>query len=127
MIKLIPKKPTRAFGEDIEKLVGKYLKKHGLKLVENNFNCKVGEIDLIMRDQNSLVFVEVRYRQHASHGSGLETVGYYKQRKLIKAAMVYLQRKRLTDKIASRFDVVSVTDTADGKEYLWVKNAFQVS
>lgn len=54
---------TREQGEYTESLACRYLKNKGLKLVEKNFNCRVGEIDLIMQDDNNLVFIEVRYRR----------------------------------------------------------------
>jgi len=115
----------RATGHSIEKLASQHLESKGLKLIESNFSCKLGEIDLIMQDNDYLVFTEVRYRKNNSHGSGFETIGPHKQRKIIKTAMLYLQKNQLTDKIACRFDVVSVADTPQGKQFEWIKDAFQ--
>lgn len=96
-----------------------YLQRQGLSLVERNFRCKGGEIDLIMRDRQALVFVEVRKRADARHGGAAASITARKQARLIIAAQVFLQRYR--DLPACRFDVVAI----DGKELNWMKNAIQ--
>jgi putative endonuclease len=100
-----------------------YLERHGLMLVERNFRCKGGEIDLIMRQRaqgcETLVFVEVRKRADASHGGAAASVTGAKQRRLIVAAQVYLQRYKKPP--ACRFDVVAI----DGKALDWLQNAIE--
>lgn len=109
-------------GSRAELIAHQYLLKQGLKLVESNFRCKVGEIDLIMYDGAILVFVEVRARTSSEFGDALSSVSYFKQRKLIKTASYYLLKKGLHDKLTVRFDVVAL----DGSNYkvTWVKQAF---
>ena len=96
-----------------------HLLRHGLFLVEQNFLCKVGEIDLIMRERQTIVFVEVRTRADARHGSAADSVTPAKQRRLLLTAQRYLQRFRLPP--ACRFDVVAI----DGETLTWLKNAIQ--
>lgn len=94
-----------------------HLERHGLALVERNFRCKGGEIDLIMRDGAGLVFVEVRKRADLRHGGAAASVTSHKQRRLIVAAQAYLQRYRMPP--ACRFDVIAI----DGTDLNWLKNA----
>ena len=83
-------KKTGCLAED---LACNYLSKQGLILVSRNYYCRLGEIDIIMRDKNYLVFVEVRYRNNSLFGCGAESVTLSKQTKLIKTAQFYLQQK----------------------------------
>lgn len=120
---------TRKQGEHTENLACQYLEKKGFKLIEKNFNCRVGEIDLIMKDNNSLVFVEVRYRRSNNFGSGAESITASKQAKLIKTASLYLQQHAKLDKYPARFDVVSITgfvetDNINNIHFNWIENAF---
>ena len=120
---------TREQGEYTENLACKYLVDKGFKLIEKNFNCRVGEIDLIMKDNDSLVFVEVRYRRSNSFGSGAESITTSKQSKLIKTASLYLQQHAKLNKYPTRFDVVSITgfietDNINNIDFDWIENAF---
>ena len=120
---------TREQGEYTESLACEYLEEKGFKLLERNFNCRFGEIDLIMQDKNSLVFVEVRYRNNNNFGSGAESVTTNKQSKLIKTASAYLQRHAKLNKYPARFDVVSitgpiVTNNINNIDFDWIENAF---
>ena len=120
---------TREQGEYTESLACQYLETKGFKLLERNFNCRFGEIDLIMQDKNNLVFVEVRYRNNNNFGSGAESVTSNKQSKLIKTASVYLQRHAKLAKNPARFDVVSIsgpieTTNIENIEFDWIENAF---
>lgn len=108
-------------GQRHEHRAKTYLLKHGLKPISQNFRTKMGEIDLIMKDSDELVFVEVRYRRSKHHGSSAETVTPMKQKRLIRTAKAYLQMKNLFDKIPCRFDVVAM----DNHQTQWIKNAFQ--
>ncbi len=112
-----------AQGEKAEQKALQYLQQQGLEIVNQNYRCKQGEIDLIMHDNNFLVFVEVRYRKNSQYGSALETVTPKKQSRIIAATHHYLVSHRLADQ-AVRFDVVALT----GENQLnWVKNAFQAN
>jgi putative endonuclease len=120
---------TREQGEYTENLARRYLEDKGLILIEKNFNCRVGEIDLIMNDNNNIVFVEVRYRRSNNFGSGAESITASKQSKLIKTASLYLQQHDRLNKYPSRFDVVSITgfietDDINKINFDWIKNAF---
>lgn len=97
-----------------------HLQAHGLKLVERNFLCKGGEIDLVMQDGDVLVFVEVRLRASASHGGAAASVTFAKQRRLTLAAQVYLLR--LPSEPPCRFDVVAI----DAGQLSWLKNVMQM-
>ena len=115
-------------GEDAEAACFTHLKSKGLKLVTKNFSCRHGEIDIIMLDKKTLVFVEVRFRKNDSFGGGLESITAAKQLKLRKTAELYLQQNNQHKN--ARFDVVSMsksTQTSDDKqEYIfeWITNAF---
>ncbi|MDH5600577.1 MAG: YraN family protein [Gammaproteobacteria bacterium] len=117
---------TREQGEYTEKLAAQYLESKGLKLLERNFYCRFGEIDLVMLDNDSLVFVEVRYRRSNNFGSGAETITSGKQSKLIKTASVYLQQHAKMNQYPARFDVVSISGPleAGNPELNWIENAF---
>ncbi|CAN5900371.1 YraN family protein [soil metagenome] len=103
-------------GDEGEERALVYLQHAGLKLVQRSFLCKGGEIDLIMQDQASLVFVEVRARASDRFGGALASVTPAKQRRMVHAAQVYLQTLKATP--ACRFDVVAI----EGGELHWLKN-----
>jgi len=109
----------RAAGRAAEDAALKHLRQNGLKLVQRNYLSRCGEIDLVMRDGDTLVFVEVRYRARKSHGSAAETVDHRKRAKLIATAQTYLQRSRWRH--ACRFDVVALS--ASGAD--WIRDAFR--
>ena len=119
-----------AIGQAAEDLACRYLQDQGLHLIERNYRCKRGEIDLVMRDASSVVFVEVRYRRNHRFGSGAESVDRHKQAKLTATALHYLQSNKAAAKSPARFDVVSVS--VQGKSghttaIEWIKNAFDAS
>lgn len=101
-----------------------YLEKHGLCLVEKNYQTRCGEIDLIMRDESYYVFIEVRARQSNRFGGALASISKHKQQKIIKTAMYYLQKNKLQEKFPIRFDVVSLQGSTN--ELLWIPNAFDL-
>lgn len=113
-------------GQQAELWACQYLEQQGLALITKNYHCRRGEIDLIMRDEKALVFIEVRYRKSARFGSALESVNYKKQQKLIITAEHYiLQSKQSYSQY--RFDVVAITPKQDNNEVTWVKDAFQLT
>lgn len=120
--------PRQILGHAVEEIALSYLHNAGLVLEKSNYFCQGGEIDLIMRDKDVLVFIEVRYRQDDDYGSAVESVTKSKQRKIIKAAKMYLQEKKLWDEVNCRFDVVVVQDKHDAainnRKISWLKDAF---
>ncbi len=96
-----------------------HLRNQGLQLVERNFRCRGGEIDLIMRDGATVVFVEVRARASDSHGGAAASVTPAKQRRLILAAQTWLQAQPGTP--PCRFDVVAL----EGGRMQWLRNAIE--
>lgn len=103
-----------------EQLARKHLKKKGLTLIGKNYLCQYGEIDLIMSDQEYLIFIEVRYRQRQDYGSALESVTISKQNKIIRSAQYFLITHLQWQNHPIRFDIVAI----DKKQLNWVKNAF---
>ena len=118
-----PKADHLATGQRAEDCALEYLQAQGLVLVERNFRCRGGEIDLIMREGITLVFVEVRFRSDRRFGGALASVGNHKQARLIHAASHYLAAKRI-DRPA-RFDVAAVSPNQGKLEIQWIKDAFQ--
>ena len=115
---------SRQSGKQGEDFAAQLLMAQGLKLLEQNVNFRVGEIDLVMQDKESLVFVEVRRRKHDKFGGALGSITASKQKRLTRAALAYLQRRKLMDKIACRFDLVAITDTNGQLQGQWIKNIF---
>ncbi|MBF9001519.1 MULTISPECIES: YraN family protein [Vibrio] len=114
----------RKTGSHYEQLAANYLSRQGLTLIEKNFTIRGGEIDLIMQDglSQTLVFVEVKYRQNQRHGHAAETVTRSKQRHLIRTATLWMKKQHLNiDATDFRFDVVAIHDS--GHHIEWIKNA----
>jgi len=110
-------------GQRAEAEALQYLESQGLRFVKKNYSCRQGEIDLIMFDQEVLVFIEVRFRRKEQYGSSIETVGPSKQRRIIRSALNYLQHNNLCDQVDCRFDVMGLDLT---NNIIWIKDAFQV-
>jgi len=110
-------------GARAEKQACRFLRRQGLRLIDKNFRCRLGEIDLIMRDHDHIVFVEVRYRHSPHYGGSLATITHHKQRTLTHAAYYYLQQQRLHHTHPCRFDVVAM---GPAQQIHWIKDAFQV-
>lgn len=110
-------------GKQAEQLAARHLRKRGLKIIETNFLAPGGEVDIIARDKQTLVFVEVRYRASERFGSASETIDAKKQQRVIKAATHYLQQQQLWDKIACRFDTICLTDS---NTLMWEQAAFEL-
>lgn len=114
-----------AQGTAAEELACRYLEARGLTLVTRNFRCRTGELDLIMRDREQLVFVEVRSRGHTRYGTPAESVTHRKQQRLLRAAAFYLQRQRLD--LPCRFDVVAILHAEHEPRLEWIRDAFQLT
>lgn len=117
----------RRQGQEAELAAADYLESGGMRIVERNFNCRAGEIDLIGHDGDSLAFIEVRARREAALVDGAASVDERKRRKLIRAARFYLHRYGL-DNCVCRFDMIAVTITETrGYEFEWITNAFDAT
>lgn len=119
-----PEETTRGIGADAETMAITYLEEKGLVLLTRNYHCRRGEIDLIMRDGNFLVFVEVRYRKNNLFGSAAESVTRPKQQRLLTTASYYLQNEKCNADTACRFDVISISGQHN-PHIDWIKDAFQ--
>jgi putative endonuclease len=109
-------------GLAAEKIAATFLTQQGLKLVASNFHCRYGEIDLIMQDGKTLVFVEVRLRTNTTFGSAAASITPQKQKKLIHTAQFYLQQHAIQS--PCRFDAV-LMHKADYTQIEWLRNAIE--
>jgi putative endonuclease len=116
--------PRHAVGKAGEEAAVQYLRQHGYRILERNYRCRFGEIDLIARDGSMLAFVEVKTRRSQTYGPAAAAVTFQKQRHLIKASLTYLMQKKKTDEIC-RFDVVTVDMDAQQPHIELIKDAFQ--
>ncbi|MFQ5659109.1 MAG: YraN family protein [Gammaproteobacteria bacterium] len=102
-----------------------YLSSKGLKLLERNYRTRRGEIDIIMQDKDTTVFIEVRARTHNDIVEALETIDRRKCTRIIHASRHYLQKYQRTNKDICRFDVVILTGPLESAKIEWIKNAFE--
>ncbi|MCA1664076.1 MAG: YraN family protein [Myxococcales bacterium] len=115
---------SRALGAAAEARAAEFLQQKGYRVVDRNWACRGGEIDLVCLDgDDTLVFVEVRARADARHGTPLETVGDLKRRRLVRAAQIYVHMKGQSER-ACRFDVVSIVGASTGETIEHVEDAF---
>ena len=121
----MPDSSRQQTGKDAERLALRHLEQQGLRLLAKNWLCKRGELDLVMLDGDTVVFVEVRYRKHAQWGGALASIDGSKRQKLILAAQFFLQKEHRWADCPCRFDVVAMESTPSGTPDLtWLKNAF---
>lgn len=113
-----------ALGIKTENLAKNYLLANNLKYVDSNFRLKLGEIDLIMLDKDILVFIEVKYRKDNKFMETLETVSFYKQKKIKTVANYFLQKNYRFQNYICRFDVITLCGNMNNPEIFWLKNAF---
>jgi putative endonuclease len=112
----------RKTGHQYEQIAADYLAGHGFSLIEKNFFCRSGEIDLIMKDKETLVFVEVKYRKNRAYGHAAEAVTPGKAKKLIKTAFFWLKKQNLSPYTTDfRFDIVAIHQ--GGADIDWFQNA----
>ena len=117
---------NRGKGTKGEDIAAACLRKEGYRIVERNYRCRYGEIDIIAMDKKDVVFVEVKGRESDTFGSPEEAIGPAKQKKISKVALHYLQEKGLADHNA-RFDVVAIRFMPQGNRVQLIRNAFDLS
>ena len=110
---------TRKTGTFYEQAACEYLEARGIQIVERNYRCRTGEIDIVAKDKNCIVFVEVKYRKTVICGEALGMVGYTKQKKICQCARIYCMYHPWIREI--RYDVIGITDT----KIEWIQNAFE--
>lgn len=118
------KKDSRERGRRAERVARDFLRTRGLETICENYHFRGGEIDLIMRDGDTIVFVEVRYRNNADYGSGAESVTPRKQKRVIATAKHYLQHMESNAQPPCRFDVIAVSDEMHKHDIEWIPDAF---
>lgn len=102
------------------------LEQRGLRLMQRNYRCPLGELDLVMEDADTVAVIEVRFRRASGFGGAAETVGFSKQRKLLLAAQHLLQQDAQLRRRLLRVDVFAITEQRDGAcETDWIKDAFR--
>lgn len=115
---------ANTLGVLYEQLAEHYLQQQGLSSVTRNYNTKLGELDLVMRQGEQLVFVEVKYRASNSYGGASAAISYRQQQKLLRTAQLYLQRSKHTG--PCRFDVLTISGT-EPYQFNWIQNAIQAN
>ncbi len=110
----------RQTGVAYEQRAAQWLEQRGMHIVEKNFRCRQGEIDLIAVDGDYLVFVEVKYRKSSGSGHPAEAVDARKQRRILRVAEYYCWQKRIPEDHPCRFDVVCIL----GEDVEYIPNAF---
>lgn len=114
----------KAIGLLGEELALAHLTSHGLNLIVRNYRAKVGELDLVMRDGQTLVFVEVRCRSSQQYGGAAASITWEKRRRLVRAAEHLLMKRAELRRYPARFDVIAIA-TGEGEAKVdWIKSAF---
>lgn len=111
----------RKLGGQMEQAVQEYLKSHGFVILEMNYRCRQGEIDIIAKEDNYYVFIEVKYRSTTDYGLPGEAVGPAKQKRISMAAQYYLYSHGLSEDTPVRFDVAGVLRD----KITYYRNAFE--
>jgi putative endonuclease len=124
MERIMDDRERKAIGLLGEELALAHLVAHGLTLLTRNYRCKLGELDLVMLDGNTLVLVEVRTRARNEYGGAAASVDWAKQRRLVLAAEHLLMRRAELRRYPARFDVVAITTGNPKAKVDWIKSAF---
>jgi len=111
-------------GNKAEALAESHLIKQGLNTIGCNYRCKAGEIDLLMQDGDTLVFVEVRYRSNPFFGTAAESITRRKMTRIRKTAEHFLLTHKQYTHLFMRFDVIAISAQTDKQELFWIKDAF---
>lgn len=115
----------RSVGDVFEQRACVELERAGLVLLARNYSTRYGELDLVMRDANTVVFIEVRYRKHASHGDAAASVTPSKQGRLVKAAQLWLTQNPRYANASCRFDVITYDGPPKSERTSWIRAAFE--
>jgi len=118
-------KDRRELGRMGEELALKEIKSRGYKCITRNYRCALGEVDLIAKHEDTLVFIEIKTRRGRTLGYAKEAINRRKKRQLSKVALQYLKAKNCND-VKSRFDVVAISLGAGGKQIEVIQNAFDL-
>lgn len=110
----------KTLGDLAEQRACQFLQAQGLELITQNYRAAPGEIDLIMRAGEDIVFVEVRSRTQNDYGTPIESINKTKQKKIIKTSLIFLQQRNWLNKVNCRFDVIG----AGHDHFEWIQNAF---
>lgn len=111
-------------GKKGEDLARKFLKEKGFNIVDHNFRCRYGEIDLVLRKEDSFHFVEVKYRQTLNYGLPQESVNIRKQKKIQNVALFWLKKRHLSMETEVHFDVLAINKDREGTKYEYIPDAF---
>ena len=113
-------------GRAAEQAARQHLERNGLRLIEQNWSCRRGELDLVMLDGDTVVFVEVRARRHTAWGGAAESIDARKRQRLVNSAALFLQSEARWAKRPCRFDVIAIGPGADASPQAleWIKQAF---
>jgi len=117
--------PSSPIGREGEALAVSYLKKKGYRIIERNYRCRLGEIDIVALDRKTLCFIEVKTRSTSDYDRPEMAVHKHKQHRLSKVALWFLKEKHLED-VRARFDVVSIRRRGDLNEVQHFENAFEL-
>ena len=120
-----PRREKKELGKRGEDLALRFLKRNGYKIIERNYVCKMGEMDIIAQEKDTLVFVEVKTRTSLDFGPPQLAVNSTKQRQLSKVALNFLKEKRCED-VKARFDVVAIVLRSPGEEIELIRDAFDL-
>ncbi len=110
----------RKVGTEYEDMAAAYLEKQGYRIIERNFTCRTGEIDIIAEEKGFICFIEVKYRTRRGQGSALEAVTPLKMRKISRTAAYWMLRHQIPENAKCRFDVVGIEPSG----VTLVRNAF---
>jgi putative endonuclease len=115
----------KELGKKGEEMAARFLKKNGYRIIEKNYVCKMGEMDIIAKEKDTLVFIEVKTRTSTTYGPPQLSVTPRKQSQMSKVALYFLKEKKLDD-VKSRFDVVAILLGPKGEEIELIKDAFEL-
>ena len=116
----------KELGKKGEEVALRYLKKKGYRIIEQNYVCKMGEMDIIAKEKDTLVFIEVKTRRSMDFGPPQLAVTPFKQRQMSKVALCFLKEKKL-ENVKARFDVVAILLTPRGEEIELIRDAFDLN
>ena len=121
-----PRREKKELGRRGEEVAFRFLKKKGYRIIEKNYVCKMGEMDIIAREKDTFAFIEVNTRTSTEFGPPQLAVTEFKQRQLSKVALNFLKEKNIED-MKARFDVVAILLAPEGEEIELIRDAFDLN